>query len=62
MRQLVSGDKEPITPFLANVRRIYEDLGASVVMVIGSAGDYFAVADHVLMMDRYGLCSQHSEV
>ena len=53
MQQLVAREKEPITPFIASVRAIFEDLGTSVVMVIGSAGDYFAVADTVLMMDHY---------
>jgi hypothetical protein len=53
MQRLVPAAKEPITPFLSSVRLIYEQLGTSVVMVVGSAGDYFAVADTVLMMDRY---------
>ena len=53
MQQLVPRDKEPITPFISSVRHIYENVGASVVMVVGSAGDYFSVADHVLMMDHY---------
>lgn len=53
MQRLVAREKEPITPFIASVREIYEQLGTSVIMVIGSAGDYFAVADTVLMMDHY---------
>ena len=53
MQQLVARAKEPITPFIATVRSIFSELQTSVVMVIGSAGDYFAVADTVLMMDHY---------
>ncbi|KAJ0392106.1 hypothetical protein P43SY_006081 [Pythium insidiosum] len=53
MQQLVAKDKEPITPFIAKVRAMYETLGVSSVLVIGGAGDYFSVADHVIMMDSY---------
>lgn len=53
MQQLVARAKEPITPFIAQVRALYETHGVSSVLVIGGAGDYFAVADHVIMMDTY---------
>jgi predicted ABC-class ATPase len=39
--------KGPITPFVRVVRSIYESRGVSTVLVIGGAGDYFDVADHV---------------
>ena len=32
---------------------MYKDVGASVVLVMGGSGDYFEVADHVIMMDCY---------
>ena len=35
------------------VRSLYDDKGISSVLVIGGVGDYFAVADTVLMMDCY---------
>jgi predicted ABC-class ATPase len=35
------------------VRSIYMSRGVSTVLVIGGAGDYFDVADHVLLMDCY---------
>jgi predicted ABC-class ATPase len=35
------------------VRVLYEQLGISSVLVIGGAGDYFAVADQCVMMDSY---------
>ncbi len=53
MQQLVSSDKEPITPFVDRVRELYEILGVSTVLVMGGSGDYFGVADTVIMMHEY---------
>jgi len=53
MQQLVATEKEPITPFISKVRSLYEDFGVSSILVIGGSGDYFQVADHVIMMDCY---------
>ncbi len=53
MIQLVAADKEPITPFVRIVRSMYEDKGVSTVMVVGGVGDYFDVADNVVVMDCY---------
>ncbi|MCD8335706.1 MAG: ABC-ATPase domain-containing protein [Lachnospiraceae bacterium] len=53
MAQLVSDAKEPITPFIRRVRSLYNDLGVSTILVVGSSGDYLAVADTVLQMDCY---------
>lgn len=53
MQQLVSADKEPITPFIDKVRALYKDYGVSTIIVVGGAGDYFDVADNVIMMDEY---------
>jgi predicted ABC-class ATPase len=53
MQQLVSKDKEPITPFIDRVRQLYEDKGVSTVLVMGGSGDYFSVADHVIQMTDY---------
>jgi predicted ABC-class ATPase len=53
MQALVEKSKEPITPFLDKVRQLVEEHEVSTVMVMGGAGDYFDVADHVLMMDQY---------
>jgi predicted ABC-class ATPase len=53
MQKLVSKDKEPITPFIDKVRQIYNELGISTILVMGGSGDYFDVADTVLMMDEY---------
>jgi len=53
MQELVSKDKEPITPFVDKVRQLYEDEGVSTILVIGGSGDYFDVADQVICMIDY---------
>ena len=53
MQRVVHRDHEPITPFIERVRGLYEDHGISSVIVAGSSGAYFQVADHILQMDRY---------
>jgi predicted ABC-class ATPase len=53
MQELVSKDKEPITPFIDRVKQLYQDQGVSTVLVMGGSGDYFEVADRVIMMDAY---------
>ena len=53
MQQVIHREMEPITPFIDRVRAIYEEIGISTVMVAGSSGAYFQVADQVIQMDRY---------
>jgi predicted ABC-class ATPase len=53
MQRLVSKDKEPITPFIDRVQEIYTEYNTSTVIVMGGSGDYFEVADTVVMMDNY---------
>jgi predicted ABC-class ATPase len=53
MQELVTKDKEPITPFVDKVKQLHRDLGISTILVMGGSGDYFDVADTVLMMDNY---------
>ncbi len=53
MQQIVHGDKEPITPFCARVRDLYEKAGVSTVLVAGSSGAFFHMADTVIQMDAY---------
>jgi len=53
MQELVSKDKEPITPFVDKVRQLCGDEGVSTILVIGGSGDYFDVADHVICMIDY---------
>ncbi len=53
MQELVAKEKEPITPFVDKVRQLYTDLGVSTILVMGGSGDYFDVADTVIMLDEY---------
>ncbi|MFW6138101.1 MAG: ABC-ATPase domain-containing protein [Spirochaetota bacterium] len=53
MQELVSKDKEPITPFIDKVRQLYRDLGVSTILAIGGSGDYFDVADNVVCLVEY---------
>lgn len=53
MQRIISRDKEPITPFIERVRALYEKSDISTVMVAGSSGAYFYVADTIIQMDHY---------
>ena len=53
MAKVVSGDKEPITPFISRIRDLYEKAGVSTILVAGSSGAFFHVADTVVQMDKY---------
>ena len=53
MQALVADDKEPITPLIHRVRDLYEQHSVSSVIVMGGSGDYFDVADTVIMLDAY---------
>ena len=53
MQRVVSGEQEPITPFIARVRDLYEKAGISTILVAGSSGAFFHVADTIIQMDAY---------
>jgi predicted ABC-class ATPase len=53
MQALVSKEKEPITPLVHRIRDLYQDNAVSVTLVMGGTGDFFGVADTVIMMDNY---------
>ena len=53
MSQVITPFEEPITPFISRVRSLYTDLGISTVIVAGSSGSYFHVADRVIQMKEY---------
>jgi len=53
MQALVAKDREPITPLLHRIRDLNKEYGVSVILVMGGSGDYFGVADSVIMMDNY---------
>lgn len=53
MQQVISREKEPITPFLERARDLYEKAGISTILVAGSSGAFFHIADTVIQMDCY---------
>jgi len=53
MQRLVAKGKEPITPFVDKARQLYEEYGVSTILALGGSGDYFSVADRVILMDEY---------
>lgn len=53
MQRLISKEKEPITPFIDQVRNLYREYGVSTILVMGGSGDYFEVADTVIAMESY---------
>ena len=53
MQELVAKEKEPITPFVDKVQKLFRDLKVSTILVMGGSGDYFDAADTVIMMDGY---------
>jgi predicted ABC-class ATPase len=61
MQRLVSPEKEPITPFIDRIRPLYDQLGISTVLVVGSSGTYFSIADCVIGMQAYKPCDMTEE-
>ena len=53
MQALVHPDHEPITPFLDRIRELYDVHGVSTILVMGGCGDYFDVANAVIMMRAF---------
>ncbi|MCI8658825.1 MAG: ABC-ATPase domain-containing protein [Lachnospiraceae bacterium] len=53
MQQVISREKEPITPFLERARDLYDKAGISTILVAGSSGAFFYIADKILQMDCY---------
>ena len=53
MQRVICREKEPITPFLERARDLYEKAGISTILVAGSSGAFFHIADTVIQMDSY---------
>ncbi len=53
MQQVIHRDMEPITPFIERMGDLSEKFGISTVLVAGSSGAFFQVADDIIQMDRY---------
>lgn len=52
VQKIVTRDKEPIIPLFDLIKPLKEK-GVSVILIMGSLGDYFSVADNVVFMDNY---------
>lgn len=53
MQRVVNRSKEPITPFIERARMLYEQYDISSIIVAGSSGSYFHIADSILQMEQY---------
>ena len=53
MQKVICREEEPITPFIERVRSMYEELGISSVIVAGSSGSFFQIADTIIQMKEY---------
>ncbi len=53
MQQLISKEKEPITPFIDKIHLLYQDYDVSTILVMGGSGDYFDIADTVIAMENF---------
>ena len=53
MQRVIHREMEPITPFIDRIRELYEQYGISTILVAGSSGSYFHVADCIVQMNRY---------
>ena len=53
MQRVISHEKEPIIPFLERARNLYEQWDISTILVAGSSGAYFYIADTIIQMDNY---------
>jgi isopentenyl-diphosphate delta-isomerase len=53
MERVISADDEPIVPFIKRAVPLYREKGVSTILVAGSCGAFFHVADTVIQMEKY---------
>ncbi len=53
MQAVIAREYEPITPFLERAGDLWKEAGISLILVVGSCGAYFHIADQVIQMDAY---------
>lgn len=53
MQAVIAPEGEPITPFVERLRDLYEKAGVSTIIVAGSSGAFFNVADTIIRMNEY---------
>ena len=55
MQKVICREEEPITPFIQRVKSL-ADSGVSTILVVGSSGSYFHIADTIIQMKDYIPC------
>ncbi len=53
MQRVIQREKEPIIPFIERAKDLYQEYGISTILVAGSCGSYFHIADQIIQMDYY---------
>ena len=53
MQEVISREKEPITPFLERAEDLYKKAEISTILVAGSSEAFFHIADTIIQMDSY---------
>lgn len=53
MQAVIAREQEPITPFLERAGDLWKEAGISLILVVGSCGAYFHIANRVIQMDAY---------
>ena len=53
MQKVINRSHEPITPFTSRAEDLFHKAGISTVLVAGSSGAYFYIADTIIQMDSY---------
>lgn len=53
MQRVIHREMEPITPFIERIEELSKEYGVSTIIVAGSSGAYFHIADCIIQMERY---------
>lgn len=53
MQSVVSPTEEPIIPFIQRAESLYRNLDISSIIVAGSSGSFFSIADRIIQMKEY---------
>jgi predicted ABC-class ATPase len=53
MQKLITKEKEPITPFIDRIKDLKDGVEVSTVLVVGGSGEFFEMADTVIVMENY---------
>jgi predicted ABC-class ATPase len=53
MQKLIAKEKEPITPFIDRIKDLKDSVEVSTVLVAGGSGEFFEMADTVVVMENY---------